>query len=236
MYVDRLTPPLWLVLQPMDDKEMLRTARTLKALKKAFTKLSKTTGSPIDQPRFPSFRHFDDRHLTYVQEISRHVFKCTLSPEGSPCIVKFCPQYSKSAYTALADEGYAPTLHYCGQFGMFTVVVMDEVTDAVCVDEYLESHIHEQKDIIEKCTSALDVLHRRRFCHGDFRAPNILVKPTSEAFVIDFEWAGIENDVRYPMFMNHGDIVWPAGAADGMPIKCQHDKFWLEQLRKQFGC
>ena len=236
VYVDRLTPPLWLVLQPRDDKEMLRTARTLKALKTAFTKLSEAAGSPIDQPRFPSFCHFNDRHLTYVREISRHIFGCTLSPDGSPCIVKFCDLYGKSAHTVLADEGYAPTIHYCEQFGMFTVVVMDEVTDAVCVDKYLESHVQECEDIIGKCTSALDVLHRHNFCHGDFRAPNILVTPTSQVFVIDFEWSGIENQVRYPMFMNHSDIVWPDGAEDGMLIKCQHDIFWLEQIRQQFGC
>ena len=38
--IDRLTPPLWLVIQPMRSKEMERFARTFKALKSSLIQLS----------------------------------------------------------------------------------------------------------------------------------------------------------------------------------------------------
>lgn len=210
VYVDRLTPPLWLVYQPFDEKEMIRTARTLKALKQACIELCQFATEHIRQPRFPSFYAFDDRQLTYVQEIQHHVFRCTITPENTPCIVKFCPCYCEQAHTVLAAKGYAPKLLHTEQFGMFVVVVMDEVPDAVNVAEYLKKHQDKRDNILTQCDRALDLLHESQFCHGDFRPSNILVTPTSKVHVIDFEWAGKEGEVTYPIFMNHSNIIWPS--------------------------
>lgn len=231
VYVDRLTPPLWLVCQPMDEKEMLRTARTLKALRQACYDLIVFNGqTPPPQPRFPSFNKFDDQQLTYVKQVYPHIFKCTITPGNIPCIVKFSLNYCEKAHRVLAKSGHAPALLHIEAIGIFKVIVMEEILDAVNVGEYLEKHEDERGDILKKCNTALNVLHESNHCHGDFRPPNILISSAAEVFVIDFEWAGKEGEAKYPMFMNHSNIKWPTDANDGMLIKYEHDKFWLNQL------
>ena len=80
VYVDRLTSPIWLVVQPENSSAMAKIARTLKALKISIhslmnyyehIKISK-------QPRFPFFQSLEEGEgITYVKEIKMHVFRAT---------------------------------------------------------------------------------------------------------------------------------------------------------------
>lgn len=45
--------------------------------------------------------------------------------------------------------------------------------------------------------------------------------------IIDFDWAGEADVVRYPPYVNHTDVQRPRVASDGLPIKAAHD---LEML------
>ena len=45
--------------------------------------------------------------------------------------------------------------------------------------------------------------------------------------LVDFDWAGKEGEVHYPMNVNRSDIKRPDGARDGQLIKKEHD---LEML------
>ena len=40
--------------------------------------------------------------------------------------------------------------------------------------------------------------------------------------VIDFDWAGYKDEVKYPLWMNP-DIEWPKGATPGHVITSEHD-------------
>jgi len=41
--------------------------------------------------------------------------------------------------------------------------------------------------IEENVIAAFDMLHKRGICHGDIRAPNVLVKDDNSVVIIDFE-------------------------------------------------
>lgn len=116
VYVDRLTPPLWLVYQPWDEKDMLRTARTLKALKLACNDLITFNNRSVQirQPRFPVFNQFANRQLTYVKRIYPHVFKCTIAPDSRPCIIKFSLNYCDEAHKVLGTRLHCITLEPSG--------------------------------------------------------------------------------------------------------------------------
>ena len=50
---------------------------------------------------------------------------------------------------------------------MFTAVVMDDVTDAVTVDEYLKDNPNSKENIRKQCTNVLKNLKDNQFVHGD---------------------------------------------------------------------
>ena len=58
---------------------------------------------------------------------------------------------------------------------------------------------------------------------------------TLQVFLIEFEWAGPEGTARYPLFMNRSEITWPGGAEDGLPIRKEHDEWWLHALMQSGG-
>lgn len=106
---------------------------------------------------------------------------------------------------------------------------MEELQNAVNLYNFLMTQQDLAKDILSQCSEALDILHNCNICHGDFRHTNILVQ-SDRISVIDFDWSGEVGTVKYPHFMNHADIQWPAGVSDGELISKEHDKHWLEQF------
>jgi hypothetical protein len=48
--------------------------------------------------------------------------------------------------------------------------------------------------------------------------------------LLDFDWAGKENEVCYPIRVNHEGIKRPEGAQDNKPIKKDHDTFMLNEM------
>ena len=228
VYVDRLVPPLWLVMQPLENAAMIRVARTLKALAKACHELYSRRGHPHPpQSLFPEFHEFNDSIVTYIETIQRNIFRGIV--DGKSVIVKFCQTYGHTVHESLATAGLAPKLLHCKCIGMFTAVVMDDVTDAVTVDEYLKDNPDSKGMIHEQCTNVLKILKDKQFVHGDLRCVNVLVK-SGFVQVIDFDWAGSANEAKYPFFMNHDAIRWPDGVEDGGSITHEHDEHWIELL------
>ena len=54
-----------------------------------------------------------------------------------------------------------------------------------------------------------------------------------QAMLVDFDWTGVAGKDCYPLFMNHENIDWPAGAEDGKVLQKNHDEVWLERLKKR---
>lgn len=79
------------------------------------------------------------------------------------------------------------------------------------------------------CPQCLPESTSAELVHGDIlRDLNILVdKDRTKLMIIDFDWAGEADVVRYPPYVNHTDVQRPRVASDGLPIKAAHD---LEML------
>lgn len=230
VYADRLTPPVWLIVQPNDDSEMIKTARTLKALKVSCANLQQQCNEST-QPRFPSFDFSGS--LTYNNQIQMHMFDCTV-PDHGKCVIKFVQGYCDAAHRVMFQAGYAPELLHSETHGCFIAVLMKAMEGAITVNKYLAQNPTECERILAECTKALNHLHSEGFCHGDFRPSNIFVTSSQTINIIDYDWAGKIGEVKYPMFMNHVSIKWPDTAEDGEKVTEAHDKNWLNALKSQF--
>ena len=103
------------------------------------------------------------------------------------------------------------------------------------MEEIVAVHIDDDKreEVLCQSRMILDILNKYNFCHGDFRAPNILVRADDRVIVIDFQWSGVKG-VVYPAFMNHAEIEWPKGAEDGKAIMSEHNRHWLHLLESNY--
>lgn len=80
---------------------------------------------------------------------------------------------------------------------------------------------------------AVNLLHTANFVHGDIRDVNLMFsreKGTAKVMILDFDWAGVEGQVRYPTNVNTFSVERPAGVSDGELISKQHDLDMLDQI------
>ena len=164
-------------------------------------------------------------------------------------VIKFVEQYGVEAHQLLADAGMAPRLLYCGLLdGECDVRIagsrtrVNTTTDGLyacpvdmVVMEYIEGDTADKapvlpKDIREKTEKAIQKLHDGQLVFGDLRGPNVMVSGV-EVFLIDFDWAGKVNEVRYPLNLSRS-VKWPKEAEELEMeyILMDHDWFMLDQL------
>lgn len=164
-------------------------------------------------------------------------------------VIKFVGRYGVSAHELLAGEGIAPQLLYCGSLdgkndvrdsanpalesavvgglylGPIRMVVMEHIEgDTMDKVSHLPKNAHAQ---VEK---AIEKLHDAQLVFGDLRQPNIMISG-STVFLIDFDWAGKVNEVRYPRNLSR-NVNWPKAAEDleFQPILMGHDRYMLDLL------
>lgn len=236
---DQLTPMLSLLWQPHSPL-MLQAARCFTALRAALLRLrtfydildaEAKAKQPLQrQLLYPNPAAFTDLHdtqvqLTYTDKLGRLCFKGVADQMGcqTPVFVKFCRSYHRGAHDLLASEGFAPpVLGLTALPGGWFMVTMKFVVSGCPWDESVSKPA-------EALQAAVQVLHEAGFVHGDLRSNNILVVQDS-IHIVDFEWAGIADQARYPIFMNHTELKWPDGASDGLPITQGHALSWLQSL------
>ena len=145
----------------------------------------------------------------------------------------------------VGEESFDPWWH---------VIVMQYIEDA--------EHFHHEKhaNLLPKVRQLIAHMHASDFVHGDirhllfvfcfsfffflsslhfrvsfpyFRGPNVLVKEES-VVLIDFDWAGVAGEVKYPMDLN--EVTWKkfetAGIKADVPITKAHDDALVEALVK----
>ncbi|KAG1871566.1 hypothetical protein F4604DRAFT_1770428 [Suillus subluteus] len=78
---------------------------------------------------------------------------------------------------------------------------------------------------MEAITSLIEELHNAGYI------PISFVGDDNQFMLFDFDWAGLIEEARYPMYVNRTDIRRPEGARDGQKILAKHD---LEMLKYLF--
>jgi hypothetical protein len=155
---------------------------------------------------------------------------------GKNLCIKFVRRYSKTAHEKCASKGYAPILHGFEELpGGWYAVVMEEIS---CETYSSYHHIRnagllsneQHRQIRESLVACVRILHKSGLVHGDIRDSNLLVRTdgTLDIKLLDFDWAGEANVVRYPMNVNGVDIKRPEDAYDGVLITKDHDQKMVE--------
>ena len=142
----------------------------------------------------------------------------------------------EDAHKVAYAHGFAPKLRAVERFADgWMMVVMDDVSHQYCgiKGKRLE------KDVYKAVKEALALFHKDGFVHGDLQETNIMVKRDwvdseclGDIILVNFDWAGKENTVRYPsnITLNPPDIPRPMGIERGGLISSAHDDQMLEFL------
>ena len=57
---------------------------------------------------------------------------------------------------------------------------------------------------------AIGLLHNHNFVFGDLCLPNIMITTDMKVRLIDFNWAGVDGQAKYPLSILQ-EIGWPEG-------------------------
>ena len=246
--VQRLTDCIWVGLDSVHfGPHIERVTRLFFALKLGihelgsyYKSLKPDNTSPLESRYFPSRTTYPSgdesvnfKYVGYLEDgfdcVTLRARTCTERPRD--IVVKFVDRYGATAHVLLANEGLAPKLLYCeppSSRHLF-MVVMEYIEDSTLTTAK-ESMDQEARDRARsEIDRALDLLHQRGFVFGDLRSPNILAKTTGEVKLIDFNWAGVVGQVKYPYLISK-DIKWPKGVEGLANIECDHDRMMLKQL------
>lgn len=136
----------------------------------------------------------------------------------------------------LAKNKFAPHIWYCDTADVGLIVVVMDLAPGVSAYGLMSQEESESKtesagkcpaDAAPSLRSAVQCMHHGGFVFGDLRPPNIMVDG-KKVMIIDFDWCGLENAVRYPVDISttgnkgHSDVK-PMGL-----IQQQHYLYMLE--------
>ncbi|KAI1783031.1 hypothetical protein LXA43DRAFT_840938, partial [Ganoderma leucocontextum] len=127
--------------------------------------------------------------------------------------IKFVSSYGEEVHKVLSEAGFAPALRWCGRVcGGSIMVVMDEIVDGRTIEDFLERKETVTMADLKHLDDALKLLSAKGLVHGDLRPPNVVLQRCKNsganmAYLIDFDWAGKEGEVRYPSYLNP-DVQW----------------------------
>ena len=144
--------------------------------------------SPVEtaQSEFPEHRTFTNmaqivQKLRYTKKLKDHVFHAVMEDGGQSVIVKFVQRYSTEAHFCADNDLAAHLLGTRQVTTCYSMVVMEEVCDAVSLRDYCGDNPTQMKPLQQECEKVLNLLHDNNFCHGDFRDCNILVVPSGRS-------------------------------------------------------
>ncbi|KAF9472724.1 hypothetical protein BDN70DRAFT_968516 [Pholiota conissans] len=232
------------------DQDMhIALARRLGALRKAINSLTQCylsaspSALPLNYPKDYSDPCFPDQHQyqsldSDMPSVVRYhylrwhhsnklVFVATIVDTGEEICVKFVHQYSRTVHKKCASMGIAPRLRGFENIGGgWKMVVM------ACL--LLNGTSPFSAELDDKSLVFIKIFGKRaNLVHEDVREKNVLVRANGDAsyVLIDFDWAGIVGEARYPINVPKGKDLWrPDDAVDGELIMPEHDIVMLDHL------
>ncbi|KAK0222082.1 hypothetical protein IW262DRAFT_1296676 [Armillaria fumosa] len=172
-------------------------------------------------------------HFKYLQPLKPLdpacvVFLPEIIPDKSKVIIKFVQTYGVEAHRLLVQHRLAPHLLYCEHLG-------EDGAGEVATEMFGGALAPEVVIDLER---ALNILHREDLVFGDLRKPNIMIvagrngDDRDTARLINFDWAGKENEVRYPIHLNLSkEVKWADGVGSYRKIEKKHDLGMLVFLK-----
>ncbi|KAI6023495.1 hypothetical protein BKA83DRAFT_119484, partial [Pisolithus microcarpus] len=203
---------------------------------------------PIPHPRFfPSIHTFSENGVEVRFEYTKpleddqtcvtYLVETVEAPQKK-IVVKFVTRYGADVHRTMAEAGFAPKLRYFGpidttedtvSYDKLRMVVMDYMEGVT-----LSAAIKQERvpaSVVTHLREAIKHLHGAGFVFGDLCGPNVIVTPSDEitAWLIDFDWAGKDGKVTYPVSINK-ELTWAKGMEGLNPIDKEHDLFNLNSI------
>jgi hypothetical protein len=185
---------------------------------------------------FPYPTTFQGQSPSFVYDAQmeqRHLFFSGRMEGDRRICIKFIRRYGDNVHAWCANEGFAPKLiGFRSLPGGWRMVVMD-LLDESWKPLVFVSKPERSESLKRKLAAAIERMHTMNMVHGDLRDTNIMVKREGQEFLfmlVDFDWAGIGGQVKYPRLINRMDISRPKGASDGLAILPEHDIAMLNQM------
>ena len=157
------------------------------------------------------------------------VFLAKRSSDNKQCIVKFVEEkYGDNVHRYLFGKGLAPELYdIVSVRGSWKAIIMELLPGTSLHDTDMDN------EKIMKVISCLEnikkILQGSPYVHGDLRLNNLIVTNDFNVVkVVDFDWAGEESMVSYPLNLNTIDIAWASGVEPCRPITKKHDSWMLD--------
>ena len=167
------------------------------------------------------------------------IFDATLDGGAVLAKVVFRP-YGKDVHAHLAAQSMAPQLYGTSDVqGPASVVIMELLEGGwMTLFDYRENRYRNgipsgaKELLLKRLEEMLDCLEAAGMVHGDFRMANIMVKQDDEgkAMLIDFDWAGAAEMVKYPVTRSIG-FGYP-GCAGGL-IGAKDDRLFYQTWKDQ---
>lgn len=259
--VQRLTDFVWAgASSALNEPQCHRIAHVLYSLRQNIVKLQdyylgikvERTDGPVLSRFFPSINAYHDEstkkvtNFTYVQPLEKDATCVTFlaqTDEEPPksIVVKFVERYGDAAHRLLEAQDMAPQLLYYGKvgvnqgdptYGHLRMVVMEYINGRTVREAYKSNEL--PPTLIEQVKKPLDHLHENGLVFGDLRDANIMITKHGDVKLIDFDWAGEEQQSRYPLFLSN-EIKWADGAGPGRMIEKKHDIEMLRKLMEVYG-
>ena len=152
-------------------------------------------------------------------------------------VVKFVDSYGREVHEFMADQGLAPRLIYFGSltdrfpehnFQGLSMVVMEHLVGDTLEAKYLDCAL--PSDVRGSIAQAIETLEKAGFVHGDLRRPNVMIDGEGKVKIIDFDWAGREMEVQYPLRLTSSLFPKNQGVEGRKEIRSAHDKLMVGKL------
>ncbi|ETW76280.1 hypothetical protein HETIRDRAFT_389252 [Heterobasidion irregulare TC 32-1] len=152
-------------------------------------------------------------------------------------VVKFVDTYGKKVHEFMAEQGLAPRLIYFADladrfseqnYQGLSMVVMEHLEGDTLEAKYWDRAL--PSDVRGSIAQAIETLAKAGFVHGDLRRPNVMIDSEGKVKIIDFDWAGREMEVQYPLRISSFLFPENQGIEGRGEIRNAHDKFMLGLL------
>ena len=253
VHMDPLTPMFPLAWNPYEKDLRIMAARTFTAFKKAVhnlkmyyeNELTAQLPQALQNPEFPYKQDYKDGDKTVyfkymLQPIEEKLIFFAKNDMGKEICIKFVHQYSADAHNHCANKAYAPHLHSCEHIpGGWLMIVMDYIDlNAYSIYDQCSYSFSSVDQVKSKINEIVEHLHEGDWVHGDLRSANFLVRTNGDnnlplVMLIDFDWAGKEMMVQYPLDIDITGVRRPNGVKGGELITKKHDCDMLAIMWKE---
>jgi hypothetical protein len=174
--------------------------------------------------------HMDRNFLTHTGLVE--VVPNTRVYINGTFVWKFTTRYSEEAHNCAHQLNIAPKLCFAETYGEWSLIRMQKISGVVVNRQTLCDNSRLWQDFKENVA----LFHQAGFVHGDMRQQNIMFGCLPESsekgfFIMDFDWAGVKNQVYYPILINDS-IKWPQGVNPLGMILEDHDLAWLQTIEQ----